>query len=560
MARERRFDVPGDTEEVDCQRAEAHLRLLAEEELRRPAWAWGERRIRVGRVAELLTAISALDDEVAGRILADFDLALVARQADAPGRRGLAAGSWRRSAAVRFRPATPASSPSPASSPVPARLVRLGQVVPFGGGEVYLLSYAQTEPGPQLSLFVRSTRQDGPSGPEARSLEQFTATDDRGTSYQMMVRDLGGGTNGWTLMLRPSPPYDPQWLDLITAPGQPAVRVDLDPSGRPPQGAMVTASPVTASPGDHVLHAVAARLLAKADVNGFALRESAPRSGPLAPGAEGFGDVIAALQAAGALSPLSAVPGQFAALCARLHLTSPGIIAPPARDLPEPWLSMLAHYHGGQARTASAADGGAAAAVALPELDGVTFAILGLHNCLGRTVVHMHASGPVNEVSYGPAGLYYWPVTWIRDNGGRWHATRTLGRSGNTGGTALRVEVVPPLSRATTGIEVITTGRSAEARADLPLRWELEPTWKASSVPPPGHGLPRAGRALTPLHFQSIAHGGACRKTRVMTQNGWSGQNWPGTESAETGVTKCGCCCRRATRSAGKGARSAGPR
>jgi hypothetical protein len=461
---------------VDCQRAEAHLRLLAEEELRRPAWAWGERRIRVGRVAQLLTAIGALDDEVADRILADFDLALVARQADAHGRRGLAAVSRRRSAAVRFWPAAPVSSPSPASSLVPGRVVRLGQVIPVrgepAGGEVYLLSYAQTEPGPQLSLFMRSTRQVGPSGPEARSLEQFTATDDRGTRYQMMVRDLGGGTDGWTLMLAPSPPYDPQWLDLITAPGQPAVRVDLDPSARPPQDAAVTAGPVTASPGDHVLHAVAARLLAKADPNGFPRRESAPRPGPLAPGAEGFGDVIAALQAAGALSPLSPVPGQFAALCARLHLTGHGITAPAARVLPEPWRSMLAHDHRRQARTAPAADGGAATAVALPELDGITLAILGLHNCLGRTVVHMHASGPMNQLSYSPAELYYWPVTWIRDSGGRWHATRTLGRSGNAGGTALRVEVVPPLSRATTAIEVITTGRSAEARARLPLRWE----------------------------------------------------------------------------------------
>ena len=76
---------------MDCQRAETHLRLLAEEELRRPAWAWGERRARVGRVAELLTAMGALDDEVADRILADFDLALVARQADAR-----AGGSWSR--------------------------------------------------------------------------------------------------------------------------------------------------------------------------------------------------------------------------------------------------------------------------------------------------------------------------------------------------------------------------------------------------------------------------------------------------------------------------------
>jgi hypothetical protein len=336
---------------VDGQRAEAHLRLLAEEELRRLAWAWGERRARVGRVAQLLTAMDALDDKVADRILTDFDLALAARQADAPGRRGLAAVSQRQSAAGRFRPATPVSSRSPASGPVPGRVVPLGQVIPLraepAGGEVYLLSYAQTEAGPQLSVFLRSTRQVGPSGPEARSLEQFTATDDRGTRYQMRVRDLGGGTDGWTLMIQPSPPHDPRWLDLVTAPGQPAVRVGLDPSARP-QDATVTAGPVTASPGDHLLHAVAARLLAKARPDGFPLRESAPRSGPLAPGEEGFGDVIAALRAAGALDPLSPVPGQFAALCGRLHLTGHGIIAPPARDLPEPWLSMLAHDHRGR--------------------------------------------------------------------------------------------------------------------------------------------------------------------------------------------------------------------
>ena len=173
----------GDTEQVDGQRAEAHLRLLAEEELRRPAWAWGERRIRVDRVAQLLTAIDALDDEVADRILTDFDLALVARQPDAPGRRGLAAVAQRRPA-VRFRPAMPVSPRSPASRPVPGRLVALGQVIGLraepAGSEVYLLSYAQTQAGPQLSLFVRSSRQAGLRGPETRSLEQFTATDDRG--------------------------------------------------------------------------------------------------------------------------------------------------------------------------------------------------------------------------------------------------------------------------------------------------------------------------------------------------------------------------------------------
>jgi hypothetical protein len=53
---------PGDTEEMSRERAEAYLRLLAEEELRRPAWP---RRVRW--TAELLIAMGALDDEVADR-------------------------------------------------------------------------------------------------------------------------------------------------------------------------------------------------------------------------------------------------------------------------------------------------------------------------------------------------------------------------------------------------------------------------------------------------------------------------------------------------------------
>src|SRR5271165_332364 len=48
----------------------------------------------------------------------------------------------------------------------------------------------------------------------------------------------------------------------------------------------------------------------------------------------------------------------------------------PARDLPEPWLSMLAHSHRKNTRTAPAGDGCAAAVVAFPELDGIRLAIL----------------------------------------------------------------------------------------------------------------------------------------------------------------------------------------
>jgi hypothetical protein len=55
---------PGDTEEMSRERAEAYLRLLAEEELRRPAWP---RRVRWA--AELLIAMGVLDDEVADRVV-----------------------------------------------------------------------------------------------------------------------------------------------------------------------------------------------------------------------------------------------------------------------------------------------------------------------------------------------------------------------------------------------------------------------------------------------------------------------------------------------------------
>ncbi len=36
----------------------------------------------------------------------------------------------------------------------------------------------------------------------------------------------------------------------------------------------------------------------------------------------------------------------------------------------------------------------------------------------------------------------------------------------------MRLEVIPPLSRATAWIEVLAAGPSSQARATLPLRWQ----------------------------------------------------------------------------------------
>src|SRR5271165_4255384 len=145
-------------------------------------------------------------------------------------------------------------------------------------------------------------------------------------------------------------------------------------------------------PGEHLLHTMAGRLLAAAwPARQDMLPPSASTPEALTWLAGGVGDVVAALQACGAVSLLSPVPGQLATLCAGLNLSGHGITAPPASDL-------LAHrYRRRKTGTASERHRCAAAAVMLPDLDGIRLAILGLHNYRDNTVVHLHASGPMRS-------------------------------------------------------------------------------------------------------------------------------------------------------------------
>jgi hypothetical protein len=456
-------------------RAEAFLRLLAEAELRQVARGMEMLRVsphiayaRTLRIAQVLTAVGALDDEIAGQILDDFSSALAIRR--------LGTGHQRIDQLVRFglgRRRVAGVQPGPAGSrAAPGRIVPLGQVIVFHGtdvtGELHLLSYARLGLGPQVSVFARTRHHSSWWKPsEPRLFEQFTAVDDRGTSYEVRLRDIGGGAMGWTLMLRPDPRHEPRWLDLTTTPGGPAMRIDLERLA--PVAAEMTVKKTALSPGEYLLHAIAARLLAAAwPVSPDMPPVTELTSGGLARLADGLGDIVAALQACGALSPLSPLPGQLAALCAHLNVDGHGITAPPVSDLPESWLSLLARDR----RAAPARNGCAAAAVLLPELNGIRLAILGLTNYQGRTVLHMHASGPRSEAIYGPDELHAWATLWIRDADGRWHATRTVARSGMNDGVALRVEVLPPLSRATGRIELVAAGPSAEVRATVPLHWE----------------------------------------------------------------------------------------
>ena len=478
---------------MNRERAETYLRALAETELRRATSQpsgnaqRADHAARVERVAQVLAFVGALDAGLADQILGDFELALGARQT---GRTGSVAGWFPRRAALARRvsvlPAAAGGSAAGRSGagPTAGRAhapVPLGQIVRVRGAdarcEVCLLSYARVAGGPQFSVFARTRQPSGwwqPSGP--RLFDPFTAIDDQGTSYQVTIRDIGSPLLGWTLMLRPDPPHDPRWLDLATTGGGPAARIILPAAGetRPPAATDATVSQTAPSPGEHLLGTIAARLLAAVPPlpHDPWLYGTAPRPVALPGVADGLGEVIAALQECGALPPASPVPGQLAALCARLNVAGHGITTPPASGLPQPWLSVLTQYQHREAGAAAVRDGGAAAAVVLPELDGIQLMILGLHNCQDSTIMHMHASGPACHTIYGPGGLYSWPPIWIRDSSGRWHATRTSGQSGMDGEIALRLEIVPPLSRATTWIEVRATGQSAQARARLPLRWQ----------------------------------------------------------------------------------------
>ena len=484
---------------MNRERAETYLRVLAEAELRRAArqrWCDAPQAgyaARVNRIAQVLAFVGALDEGAADQILDDFELALGVRQA---GQATSVRGWFTQRAAERTRRARRMSvPPAAAGSSAAARPgtgttaagrtqapVPLGQVVRVRGagvqGEVCLLSYARVASGPQFSVFARTRQPSGrwePSGP--RLFDPFTATDDQGARYQVTIRDIGSPVLGWTLMLRPDPPHDPQWLDLAATTGGPAARIVLGGAAgqtRPPVATEVTVSQAAPSPGEQLLSTVAARLLAAVPPlpHDPWLYGTAPRPGALPDITGGLGEAIAALQECGALPPLSPVPGQLATLCARLNLSGHGITTPQARDLPEPWLSVLTQYQHRETGAAPVRDGCAAAAVVLPELDGIQLTILGLHNCHDSSTLHMHAIGPACHTAYGPNELYSWPPIWICDSDGRWHTTRTSGQSGMNGEIALRLEIVPPLSRATTTIEIRATGQSAQARARLPLRWQ----------------------------------------------------------------------------------------
>jgi hypothetical protein len=499
--------------------AETYLRVLAERQLRGwvaagPGSGGGTVTATLTAVSQALTAVHALDDELAVDILTDFDLAMRVRQPPdpaapqpgagrAPGATGASKYGPARMRLARTGPmirtgvrsypppsvySAGASGPPPGSPGPggPDRFVPVGLRIPYReemlSGEVFLLSFAHTAAAARFTMAWRahSSFEPHPVYPGMVPFWAFTVTDDRGRRYRLELAGSDGPEWSGEVSLMPRPPDDLRWLD-ICAPGGSSVRVDVipqTPPSRPEAAAEPEVSPLTRSPGEYLLIMVAERLLTMAPDDPLGRRQlSRISTGPLQTVVTGLGDVIAALEAADVLSPLSPVPAQVAAVCAGLRVSGHGIAAPPAHELPDPWLSLLAYYQRRKPDTTPGYDGYAAVAMALPELDGIRLALLGLLNADGGSWIQLLARGLVPSYRPGPFGLdYFLPLSfWIKDSVGRWHAGRPAGVRQTHGEWAIKLQLVPPLARSTDAIEVLAAGRSAQVRVRLPLLWGSPP-------------------------------------------------------------------------------------
>jgi hypothetical protein len=494
---------------MNRERAETYLRLLTEAELRDPALAWPPpgavdapfvtAPITLIRAAWALTAVGALDLEAAEAILADAELAVAARRRPEAamaspagprlGPRRFAGGRplARMShlmPSVPFVPAlarTAAASPTGTGSPQgprdgPDRYVPVGQMILFHdetiSGELDLMAYAHTGAGARFTATWRTRDPLGARHHGVPPVDAFALTDDRGQRYGLEFAPKGRPESTCDLALRPDPPPDIGWLE-ITAPGEQAVRVDL---ARRAEGPEPQVSEISVSIGEHLLNRIAERLLALAPeywMDWHPEVAGTPPAPPVTNLAAGLGATIAALEAAEVLSPLSPVPARLAALCASLRIGGHGITAAPAPDLPEPWLSMLTHYHRRKPEAAPAGDGFAGVAAALPELEGIRLVLLGLHNCDGGTWMDALALGQAAGLQHRALelGMAFPLSMWVRDGAGRWHAARPAAWHHEEGEATLTLRLTPPLTRSWAWIEVLATGRSAEVRATVPLRW-----------------------------------------------------------------------------------------
>jgi len=474
---------------VGDDRAETYLRLLAETELRRvlrlpgrmgqrygepdpvrpPPWAFGTRSEIAGSVAhiwwvgDVLVTVGLLGQELGARIAAELDVALTARAGPEPSGRATRLSRALERAGTR-PPGAPGESRRPAqpmqSTPIGRTLRVANERAP---SELHLMTLVRTPASAAIAAMMRmSWPSDGSSadleitgaGPQHLPYDQLWAVDDRGTRYRLQL--VGeGGTAAWhgTAELSPAPPPGARWLDLIADETRRLVRLDL---ARPEAAATAVRSTAERSPGappgERLLGGLAEQILASAGDTGGASADP------------NLGEIIAVLTAAGALAPDSPTPGHLAAVCQRLGAQGHGITAPARADIPVRWASVLAGLDRGPAGPGP--EWYAPLAAILPDVDQTRFALGGLTSAAGQSHLHVAATGvPLPAGGRDPG--FSW---WLRDDDGAWHVgTQSHPYLGDSGQTAFRVRLTPPLGARPEEIEVVVTGWLNRVRAVVPV-------------------------------------------------------------------------------------------
>lgn len=418
---------------------------------------------RITGLAAALTAIGAINEATEVQVLEDYRTSLAVRGMTDP---------HLIFAHLPWRP--PAQSPQPHSSG-PLRAIPVGVVaeceVDGQRGRIYLGALVTDGSSSTLtfrSRFEQPVWTSAPSQPRhvkmrhvvmLRALRNFAATDNLGGSYNVHFSGGGGGED-WRgrLDISPPPPAGVRWLDL-SLPGTAApVRIPLDAA--PPA---LTISSRSLDPAD-----AADRYLDNCTIE--QLQEIRPADDESAGDWPGVFDLSAELLAAGVLTTGSPSLARLAAVARWLKRRLPyalGNVEPGV--VPAEWLSLLA-------RTASAdgPTGVIPVAAALPHVDGAQCVITELESEPDSMFMQVHAQGWPEPHRYGVgrADLLRWSA---RDDVGGWYTSGESGWSYSNGEADMDLQLRPPVNPRARELQIILTGRTAEATVTVPLDWQPAP-------------------------------------------------------------------------------------
>jgi hypothetical protein len=466
---------------VDNTRAETHVRLLAEDQLRRaltsPRYRWLDEDFqaggqppeevglhRVGAVLSALRQVGVLSRATAARLGAEFADALAVRGLHDP--RGLATPAPARPGGSTGTGAIAAGAAAQPVSGAPGGrylAVPVGAVIPaeWNGhqGEVHVLALVLAPDRAAIATsFVSSWREaaattGGPPAPQP-SFPPFGGsgvTDDQGRHYRLTLEIAGGGWHeAGVLALSAVPPPDTRWLEMPVSPAR-SIRIDLT---RAPVVQVRHERHPAPPPGELLLGAVAETMLGGGQLVGMTATLLA----------SGLAEVADALTAVSLLAPDSPAASHLAALCARRAIEVRGPWSSRARGtgLPGPWVSVLSG-----SRRVDGPQGALSASAVLPEIDGARFVLAGLSSWERHASLLVFAWGWTHQPrEFRPQQPFSW---WARDDGARWHVGRVAIHDAAPG--TFHLELTPPLHPDAKSLDVILTGREGRVTATLPLTW-----------------------------------------------------------------------------------------